>query len=875
MIRVDSRESAHLKSRVKDLSVVPNMVSYNGLFACITPISKLKKNEESGTYEPILIRDVESLIANFGDPRVDPDKYIDLYCIMQLVANGGTCYVAKVDSGDTGEYEFAFVEDPVILTAKVENDTHKIIYGSELLNPVWRDIDPATKSIEAIGDLSNKYQAYNLKGRKHTPAVPAVRDYYTDGNMTITATKDDGPSGIVITEIKSTGGASYQVTLNIGGESKTGPVEHYVSATKLWTVSGQIGGLITVSSETSTLAPVTDNKPLAGYEAGVPASDTDPVEISPEDYEVLPTLSDPNVPAGEVNAWELAVKYTGNDDINQISIENAELDPNYGRENITLGGSGTVYSTGVLARKYSFIEITDGASGPVIEHTDYSVNWETATGGYKATFTFADAPSDPKVAKAARQFKSLYAYSSVSEDLNIYTRLVQLKPLSLKLYYLYVDIYDSSDNHLASGKVKLEKTTTNQMIVNVLNSALKDYLSFKLVDISTASAAEANNLRDLSIAYNLLNKYAHYDGTGERINLPGPDFSVSLDSPVTTSVPNFTVTFDDYVNAINQYKDHKYNGRLLADLTSKVTPEDTEPEYLEDPHKLRDLNGDERRSLHYKLKEVACERKDCTVILSTPNNTDIDDVCEWVSSQGDHTDLWEYGEPNTDDPALQSFYLEIYYSWLNMSCTKLIDNKVSSVTVEVAPSSVVINNILTSWRNKGMWIPVAGDQGGVLPDSCTPIVNPATKLQRDQLVQYRINPIWDTGTRGVQIFGNETLNAGYTDLNAAHIARTLVYIRSTIDEYTETLKFSINSLVLWEKWKTYVASKILEPLVSANALAEYQIEMGEDTTSAAEIANRRINGLVHLRFYQSAEIFNLTYTVYSTSTTIDEARSSM
>ena len=47
--------------------------------------------------------------------------------------------------------------------------------------------------------------------------------------------------------------------------------------------------------------------------------------------------------------------------------------------------------------------------------------------------------------------------------------------------------------------------------------------------------------------------------------------------------------------------------------------------------------------------------------------------------------------------------------------------------------------------------------------------------------------------------------------------------------------------------------------------------MGTETTSAAEIANRKVNGLIQLIFYQSAELFDLTYTIYSSSTTIDEA----
>ena len=215
----------------------------------------------------------------------------------------------------------------------------------------------------------------------------------------------------------------------------------------------------------------------------------------------------------------------------------------------------------------------------------------------------------------------------------------------------------------------------------------------------------------------------------------------------------------------------------------------------------------------------------------------------------------------------------IHHSWLKMKCDTFVNSvlRLQNDSVTVAPSGIVVNNILRSWRERGVQYPVAGDQFGVLPDYCSVIDNPKLKSERDMLVQSRINPIYDTGTRGVQIYGNETLNAGYTDLNAAHIARTLVYLRSAIDEYTETLKFSINSQVLWDTWKTYVTSRILEPLRTANGISEYQVLMGSDTTSREEIANRQINGVVRVIFYQSAEIFDLTYTVYSSSTTIEEA----
>ena len=102
----ETRESAHLRSRVTDLSVVPNLVSYNALLACITPLASQnveRSEEDNEVYKPMLIRDVDTLIANFGDPRIDPEKYVDLYAIMRMINNGGTCYLAKVYSGNGGK----------------------------------------------------------------------------------------------------------------------------------------------------------------------------------------------------------------------------------------------------------------------------------------------------------------------------------------------------------------------------------------------------------------------------------------------------------------------------------------------------------------------------------------------------------------------------------------------------------------------------------------------------------------------------------------------------------------------------------------------------------------------------------------------------
>ena len=714
MIKVDSRESAHVQSRVKDLSIVPNLVSYTGLFAAITPISKVNQNDDE-TYSPILIRDTDSLIANFGDPRIDPEKYIDLYSIMQVVGNGTCCYVAKVNSGNTGVYHFNFLPLPASLS-----DT----------------------------------------------------TFTTDG-----------------------------VHLNIW--TAHSPMPLYLTSVKVANI---------------------DTSSLEGS-FGIPIAD----------------------------ATEEFITAHSADDGNALILNREDL------------------------------------SSIVCELEENPADQENP---YKITVTFKENVTDTALvtANSAESAAGLIGYSSMSDQLNFVCKLTQVKPLSLKVFYLTIDVTNGG-NTLASAKVKLEPTTTNQSIVNSLNSSLGTYVRFELAeaDKEYAAAAEVNNMRDHSIATALLDVYAPHTldvpGTAEpnrnspREDLPDPNFEVALDRNESASdpdvEPSFEVTLDDYIKALEQYRDKRYVGCLMADLTAPVN----NLEGGEFAPAVHSLSYEERRSLHFNLKQIACERKDTTVILSVPYTKEytdltpmtLDEVCDWVASQGDYNKMWGYGETNTTDYAQQSFYLEIYYSWLKLKCAKIANGLATSVDVNVAPANVVVNNILTSWRERGVQYPVAGDQYGTLTDQCSVLQNPKTKLERDQLVQYRINPIWDTGTRGVQIYGNETLNAGYTDLNAAHIARALVYIRSRIDEYTERLKFSINSIVLWDTWKNNVIQNILEPLKTSNCLAEYRVLMGTETTSAAEIANRRVNGIVELIFFQSAEIFDLTYTIYSSSTTIEEA----
>lgn len=830
MIRNETRESAHLRSRVKDLSVVPNIVSFTPLLAAITPIAKLEKNADQ-LYSPILIRDTESLIANFGDPRIDPEKYIDLYSIMQVVGNGTSCYIAKVNSGESGIYEFPFLADKVR-----QDDTADDATEIPLVNV------PEGSRHWVMENVNNKYIVDKVRGYGET-SEPGIGEFafYSDP-FAVRGADDVEPSSPDSDPYPSDG-------VDLTGKYT-------------WKCVSKANGKFDL--EIDLLDDFGFNTVVAfGYVD--PTWGAEPIQVK--------AVVDPED--------STTVKYdeSAEKEVSFTLKSTAKLENEYILLNSALNALKTAFT----------IEATPDPRVPKIDYKfsggylEITVTHELAADETKAAL---ESTLDGKLVESGelkvfdingttRASHSLIAYSSMAEDLTFDVYLSQTKPYSLHVYYLNVAVKNNGGkNILGSAKIKLEQTTTNQSVVNNLNSSLGTAVRFELIDKDTAGACPVKDRGANSIVNALLEKYC-LDGGNWAAPLKNP---VELEQPVTISEPLFKVSMNDYIAALEQYKAKKYVGCLMADLTAPVSRDMEDEDRAGSDDGVYAPNHEERRALHYNLKQIACERKDCTVILSTPfcksiDDTtpfEVDDACDWVTSQKDYADLWEYGTSNTVDYSIQSFYLEIYYSWLKQQCTKIESGLAKSVKVLTAPANLVINNIMTSYRERGVHYPVAGDQYGTLPETCEIVKNPKTKAQRDQLVQCRINPIYDTGTRGIQIFGNETLNAGYTDLNAAHIARTLVYIRSTIDEYTDKLKFSINSVVLWDTWKNYVTNYILEPLKAANALREYDVKMGTDTTSDEEIANRMIKGNISLIFYQSAEIFDLTYTIYSTATTLAE-----
>ncbi len=246
------------------------------------------------------------------------------------------------------------------------------------------------------------------------------------------------------------------------------------------------------------------------------------------------------------------------------------------------------------------------------------------------------------------------------------------------------------------------------------------------------------------------------------------------------------------------------------------------------------------KEFYMAAQDIAWNRKDTT--------------CVWDIPKGySKKTAIEYRE---EEPIPSQWWTELYYNWCN--------DVYNGAIVELPPSYYVTKNSLASYKLNGTWFPVAGKERGTI-DAASVINQVPAKLDRDEFITHNINPIYDTGNQGIQIYGNETLNAQYTDLSAAHIARTLTYIRSKVDAYTETLKFELNDVILWRTWIDYVKNNILDRIKSGRGLAWYRVSMGNDTTTAAELANRIVRGIVELQFVPDAEIFKIDYVVYSSA----------
>ena len=397
MLKVENRESAHLRSRVKDLSVVPNVASFNGLFAAITPIAKASKNAE-GLYDPILVRDNETLIANFGDPRTDPEKYIDLYSIMQLVGNGGTCYVSKVNSGNAGVYQFPFLADPLRQDdTSGANDT--LVLTPDKSNPnTYR------------ANVQNKYVVTGLKGYKADGASSFV--FYS---LPFSVIGETGAIEDSNSELESAEGIPTGDSVDFSGkyswkcvQSSDGTFEIIV------TLSEEPPAGITKFVAFGNVDPAWGSEPLV-FER-VSSKDDEDNKVTLITYESISSIVNEYV----ISKLDKGTGLPGDIKWSPVEPNNKLFDE-------------STYDTKLSNKKLKLIFTVPYVDG---KPNDAAIKAAMGTNG---------EPSDSgmpylKATVATRKSHSMIAYSSMADELTFDIKLSQVKPYSIHAYYLIVEV---------------------------------------------------------------------------------------------------------------------------------------------------------------------------------------------------------------------------------------------------------------------------------------------------------------------------------------------------------------------------------------------------------------------------------------------------
>lgn len=976
----EGREAAYVVSHVKDNSRITNILDYAGLFACVTPWGpKAKEDSDTLVYAPVLIQDTDMLDRVFGDPRIDPEKYRDLYAVREIVKAGFSVYIAKVPSGDPASFALLLgdASDHSTVTEEMRTDEHGVI-----------DIPGICDIPELTGGRGIPALGFGMPFKAEDAAAK-----YTLDETNVIEMKEKGEFGNslfvklsreTITEEEVEVGKIYTVHIGKGSGDQVKEIDYLASSGD--SIENAFAGNAVVSgkfdkSEEDLLTAFNEWKQMEGgsgvyhgaWRISTPADLRDVYGVDDKSplYEIvrfwrdtakagdfvlipfdalnpnedwthlIPTLTSYGASKGSVIAVDIddvdwfnkkGIKEVVDDNKYEVLMHGSDViatsvpDGTYGTypSSVKIVSSDTlfgmniavamaIYSTAnaltkkersedMLGRflpdmvpcklkgddvsftkpnfeeakrrkKITFKALESGdirlciANSPVpctclVEGVDYTVSTEVKEGKTHTRIMIPmklDAEGKPipyeggfpvivKHTNATEPYAE--AVSSITDKLYLKTNLVQLKPKALKLYAMDVKLYESYDEVapdkgiIKEARFSLPENLTNGSFISSLNSVLGSYLTFTLM--------EPYKEEDFDIVSSL-----------RALVVKGKNCS----QPVELSEGHFNVSVNDYQTALNEFIDPRYSGCFISELSAMITNKDGKIDHLSES-----ADESERRALHYLIKMIAADRKDLTCVFTTPCGLSLDEACNWVNSLGEYSDLWEYGSPGAISYADQSFYCEMYWDWINVTCQKL-NNGVPSKTVVVpmSPAYQVIMKGLASYRVRGTFYPVAGEQGGVLGDEVRVTRNPSQKFERDKLINYHINPIYDLGVQGIQIYGNETLNPVYSDLSAAHIARTLIYIRSRVDRYTNTQVFSLNDVSLWQRWKQYVSSMILAPLASLGGLAAYNVKMGFDTTKAELIAQRKINGVIELQFVPDAEIYTVEFVVNSSANTVESS----
>lgn len=254
------------------------------------------------------------------------------------------------------------------------------------------------------------------------------------------------------------------------------------------------------------------------------------------------------------------------------------------------------------------------------------------------------------------------------------------------------------------------------------------------------------------------------------------------------------------------------------------------------------------------LTQLAEDRKDCVAIVDIPMGI-------------------EKGVANRYFNTINSSYAAAFAPW----CYVELATKSKKW---MPPSFVFLTRLARSVVDNGnpLWYPVAGVKRASLSNVLkTEYEIGGTMLDEwQELNQQALNPIMKLRSYGYVIYGQRTLYATDDSNYPSPSALRQLGVRITANEVKRAifdiaigLKFEKNDLYTWNEFTTLL-KPLLTSMKSDRGITDYQLLMNANTTTEEDIQEYRIRGIVRISVLNSAENFEIDFSLEPSSVTFSD-----
>lgn len=254
------------------------------------------------------------------------------------------------------------------------------------------------------------------------------------------------------------------------------------------------------------------------------------------------------------------------------------------------------------------------------------------------------------------------------------------------------------------------------------------------------------------------------------------------------------------------------------------------------------------------LTQLAENRKDCVAFVDLPMGI-------------------EKGVANRYFNTINSSYAAAFAPW----CYTELSTKSKKW---MPPSFVFLVRLARSVIDNGnpLWYPVAGVKRASLSNVLkTEYEIGGTMLDEwQELNQQALNPIMKLRSYGYVIYGQRTLYATDDSNYPSPSALRQLGVRITANEVKRAifdiaigLKYEKNDLYTWNEFTTLL-KPLLNSMKSDRGITDYQLLMNAKTTTEEDIQEYRIRGIVKISVLNSAENFEIDFSLEPSSVTFSD-----